>query len=1041
MPSVDGEIRTQKRVIDWLVDDLRYIYLGNLEDQDNKSIKEDLLRKNLEKRGYQDSEISAAISKLQRVAGNQVNSLYDANKEFYLLLRYGTDVRSDNNHRLSVHFIDWDNPKANDFYVAEEVSVLREDGRTRKRPDLVIYVNGIALGMFELKRSSVSLGEGIRQLLQNQRKENIQTFFNTVQILFAGNESEGLRYGVIETPQKYYLQWKEDVKATNSLSTTVKEFIGDSANKLRNAIVSLCQKERFLSLIHDFLIFDAGVKKIARHNQYFAVIASRNRILEGEGGIVWNTQGSGKSLIMAWLAKWVIESPDVPDGRVVIITDREELDSQIESLFFNVGENVTRARSGSDLREILNTNTSPIVCSLIHKYGHNAGKQVDIDLYRKELLKDLDPDFKAKGNIIAFIDECHRTNSGKLHQAVKTLMPDAILIGFTGTPLLKTNKQTTIEVFGNYIHTYKFDEGVDDKVILDLRYEARDVDQEVTSKEKLDVWFDAKTKPLTENAKQKLKQSWATINKVYSSRDRLQQIAQDIVFDMEMLPRLQDDRGTAMLVANSIFEACRYWEILNSMGFTKCAIVTSYEPTVESVRTATVDSSHESENEYKKRIYERMLNGAKIDDFEAEAKRLFKEEPAKMKLLIVVDKLLTGFDAPSATYLYIDKSMRDHDLFQAICRVNRPDGEDKDYGYIIDYKDLFRNVQVAINDYTSGAFENFYKEDIEGLVKDRYDEAKAEMDGALQSLESLFHQVPDENDNSSIRSFFCGSNFEDSESRKYRARRDTLYALVASLTRSFAACCDKLVSDYGYAEDDLSKVRKDVADYNKIKDMVRLTSCDYVDLKPYEEDMRYVLDTYIRARETDTISKLGDMTLVELLLNSPTTTPAEIIDGIGGSENVRAEAIENNLQFEIVRKIDSNPIYYGKLSEKLEQLILQRKLEAMSYEEYLRQVVEMAESILYPFGDNYPDCIQGSRPAMAFYDFFEGPGRERLALAMDEAIKEVMRAGWKSNPQSQQNIKRAIYDTLVADRWPEEVAKEEVENVFVIVKNQDDYDI
>ena len=286
MPSVDGEIRTQKRVIDWLVDDLRYIYLGNLEDQDNKSIKEDLLRKNLEKRGYQDSEISAAISKLQSVAGNQVNSLYDANKEFYLLLRYGTDVRSDNNHRLSVHFIDWDNPKANDFYVAEEVSVLREDGRTRKRPDLVIYVNGIALGMFELKRSSVSLGEGIRQLLQNQRKENIQTFFNTVQILFAGNESEGLRYGVIETPQKYYLQWKEDVKATNSLSTTVKEFIGDSANKLRNAIVSLCQKERFLSLIHDFLIFDAGVKKIARHNQYFAVIASRNRILEGEGGIV-----------------------------------------------------------------------------------------------------------------------------------------------------------------------------------------------------------------------------------------------------------------------------------------------------------------------------------------------------------------------------------------------------------------------------------------------------------------------------------------------------------------------------------------------------------------------------------------------------------------------------------------------------------------------------------------------------------------------------------------------------------------------------------
>lgn len=1041
MPSVEGEIRTQKRVIDWLVNDLHYTYLGDLSDKDNKSIKTDLLRKNLEKRGYQDSEISAAISKLERAAGNQVNSLYDASKEFYSLLRYGTDARDEDNRRPTVHFVDWKNTEANDFYVAEEVSILREDGIRKKRPDLVIYVNGIALGMFELKRSSVSVGEGIRQLLQNQKKENIQTFFNTEQILFAGNESEGLYYGVIETPQKYFLQWREDANAKDRLSVTIKELIGEDANKLRSSIISLCQKDRFLSLIHDFIIFDAGIKKIARHNQYFAVIAAQKRILEGEGGIVWNTQGSGKSLIMAWLAKWIVESSDVPDGRVVIITDREELDDQIESLFFNVGEKVTRAKSGSNLREILDTNTSPIVCSLIHKYGHNAGKQADVDLYRKELLNDLGPDYKAKGNIIAFIDECHRTNSGKLHQAVKTLMPDAILIGFTGTPLLKTNKQTTLEVFGNYIHTYKFDEGVRDNVILDLRYEARDIDQELTSKEKVDAWFDSKTRSLTENAKQKLKATWATINKVYSSKDRLDRIAQDIVFDMEMLPRLQDNRGTAMLVANSIYEACKYWEILTSMGFTKCAVVTSYEPTAESVRTATVDPNHESEDEYKKKIYERMLNGAKVADFEAEAKRMFKEEPAKMKLLIVVDKLLTGFDAPSATYLYIDKSMRDHYLFQAICRVNRPDGEDKDFGYIIDYKDLFRNVQVAINDYTTGAFENFDTEDIEGLVKNRYDEAKAEMDGALQSLNSLFQQIPDVNNDASVTSFFCGDNFAEGELREYRARRDTLYVLVSSLTRSFAACCDKLVSDYSYSEDDLSRLRADVNGYNKIKDMVRLASCDYVDLKPYEEDMRYILDTYIRAHESDTISKLGDMSIVELLLNSPTTTPAQIIEGLGGSQEVQAETIENNLQFEIVRKIDSNPTYYGKLSDKLEQLILQRKLEALSYEEYLRQVVEMAETILYPSGEEYPECIQGNMPAIAFYDFFEGIEREKIALALDDAIRDALRTGWKTNLQTQQNIKRAIYTVLLEDGWPTDIAENMVEDVFMIVKNQVDYDI
>ena len=255
----------------------------------------------------------------------------------------------------------------------------------------------------------------------------------------------------------------------------------------------------------------------------------------------------------------------------------------------------------------MDKNEDSIICSLIHKYGHNAGNQSDIDQYRKELLKDLPKDFKAKGNIVAFIDECHRTNSGKLHEAVKTLMPDAILIGFTGTPLLKTDKKSSIETFGTYIHTYKFDEGVEDGIVLDLRYEARDVDQDLSSQDKVDLWFENKTRGLTERAKQQLKQSWTSINKLYSSKQRLEKIASDIVFDMSLKPRLKDDRGTAMLVANSIYEACRYWEIFMSMGFTKCAIVTSYEPTTQSVRTATYDPMQESEEEYKKKISDPML--------------------------------------------------------------------------------------------------------------------------------------------------------------------------------------------------------------------------------------------------------------------------------------------------------------------------------------------------------------------------------------------------------------------------------------------------
>ncbi len=1042
MPSVDGEIKAQKRVITWLVNDLHYTYLGNLEEENNTPVKQDLLEKNLKKRGYSDEEISQAIAKLQRTASNQVDSPYIVNKNVYSFLRYGTDVHGKGNRRPNVDFIDWDNTDANDFYVAEEVTTLREDGIHKKRPDLVLYINGIALGMFELKRSSVAAAEGMRQLITNQKKENIQRFFSTEQILFAGNESEGLFYGVIETPQKYYLQWREDPKANDALSLNIKKTISQQNNRLREGVISLCQKDRFLSLVHDFIIFDAGTKKIARHNQYFANIAARQRILDHEGGIIWNTQGSGKSLIMAWLAKWINESPNVPDGRVVIITDREELDDQIESLFYDVDEKVRRAKSCADLRDVLNNNTDPIVCSLIHKYGHNAGSQSDIDLYRKQLLEDLDPDFEAKGNIVAFIDECHRTNSGKLHEAVKALMPKATLIGFTGTPLLKKDKHTSIETFGSYIHTYKFDEGVNDGVILDLRYEARDVEQDISNKDKLDSWFEAKTRGLTENAKQQLKQKWATTSKVYSVKERLERIAQDIVYDMEILPRLKDDRGTAMLVANSIYEACRYWDIFNRMGFTKCAIVTSYEPTPDSVRTATMDLSHESEDEYKKSIYERMLNGQTVSEFEAEAKRLFKDEPSKMKLLIVVDKLLTGFDAPSATYLYIDKSMRDHDLFQAICRVNRPNGEDKDYGYIIDYKDLFKNVQVAVNDYTSGAFDSYDKEDIEGLVKNRYDEAKAQMEGALASLDALFEQIDNKNDDCSCIAFFCGNSLEESEGREKRAKRDALYALVASLARSFAACCDKLVSDYNYSADDVEHVRNKIHGYSNVKDMIRLASCDYIDLKPYEEDMRYILDTYIHAGDSQTISKLGDMSIVELLVNSPSTTPSELIDGLRGNKESKAETIENNLKFEIVRKMDSNRAYYGKLSERLQQIILQRKMDAISYEEYLRHVVEMAESILNPNDDEvYPEEVNGNPAAMEIYDYFEGPDRGPFVLKIHEAINEAVKPGWRGNPAVQHNIQNAIYQELLAEGWDEENAHRATLDVFMIVERQSEYDI
>ena len=617
-------------------------------------------------------------------------------------------------------------------------------------------------------------------------------------------------------------------------------------------------------------------------------------------------------------------------------------------------------------------------------------------------------------------------------------MPDAILIGFTGTPLLKTDKKTSLEIFGPYIHTYKFNEGVEDGVVLDLRYEARDVNQELSSKERIDQWFEMKTRGLTERARHQIKQSWATLSKLYSSKERLERIAADIIFDMSDVvgkPRLAGDRGTAMLVAGSILEACKYWEIFMAHGFTRCAVVTSYEPTTASVRTASSDPTQESEEEYKKNVYERMLGGRSQAEFEAEVKRLFKEQPARMKLLIVVDKLLTGFDAPSATYLYIDKRMRDHDLFQAICRVNRPDGEDKDYGYIVDYMDLFRNIQLAVKDYTTEALDGYDREDVEGLIKDRYDEARAEMAGSLASLRDLFESISPQTDSGFI-AFFCGANSEDEEKV---ARRDTLYILTSSLTRSFANCCDRLVSHYGYSEAEVDQLRREIANYNKVKEMIKLASCDYIDQKPYEADMRYILDTYVRADDSTVVNRMADMSLVELLLEGRTTTPTDLIHDIPGDDGAKAETIENNLRHEIVKKMSSNPVYYSKLSEMLEDVITRRKIEAISYEEYLRHVVEMAQAVLHPEeADEYPEAVRASSGKRSLYDFL-GKNLD-LALAVDHAIVVSVRPGWHSNYQMQQAVKAAIFQRLKAAGFDNVTAQQKTEELFDLAKRQVEYD-
>jgi type I restriction enzyme, R subunit len=1029
------ERRTQNRVIRRLRDTLHYAYLGNWEDRaGNSNIEEALLRKVLTRRGVTPDLIERALTELRRAAGDQSKSLYDRNRAVYNLLRYGVQVRPDvGDVTQTVHLINWVHPEDNHFAVAEEVTV---EGPNTKRPDVVLYVNGIALGVLELKRSVVSVAQGIRQNLANQTKAFIEPFFATVQLVMAGSDTEGLRYGVIETPETYYLTWKEE------------DDPGTIENPLDRALVRLCDKARFLEIVHDFLVYDAGTKKICRHNQYFAVKAAQARIRRREDGhrqsadghrqsadgIIWHTQGSGKSLIMVWLAKWIREH--VPDARVLIITDRTELDEQIEKVFLGVDEQIVRTTSGRDLIARLNSPEHWLICSLIHKFG--AREEGDVDRYIDEVRRSLPPGFSAKGELFVYVDECHRTQSGKLHRAMKAILPDAMFIGFTGTPLLKQDKSTSLEVFGPYIHTYKYDEAVRDGVVLDLRYEARDVDQALTSQKKIDQWFAAKTKGLTDVALAELKKRWGTMQRVLSSRSRLEQIVGDIMLDMETRDRLQSGHGNALLVSDSIYNACKFYELFVQAGLKRCAIVTSYKPTPADIKLEETGEGYtEALRQYE--IYRRMLADwfeqdedaamVRIDEFEREVKAKFVHEPGQMKLLIVVDKLLTGFDAPPATYLYIDKPMRDHGLFQAICRVNRLNGEDKEYGYVVDYRDLFKSLEKSVHDYTSEAFEGYDKEDVEGLLTDRLEKARERLAETREAVKVLCEPVAPSRSTEAYLAYFCAEDTSDKEALKENERkRVTLYKAVAAFVRAYANLANEM-DEAGLNPAEAAAVKAEVTHYERVRSEVKLASGDYIDLKAYEPAMRHLIDTYIRADESEVLSTFDDMTLVELIVERGVGAVDALPEGIKESQEAVAETIENNVRKLIIDEQPLNPKYYDRMSDLLDQLIAARRAKAIAYEAYLAEIAELAKQVKQPgTGATYPKAVD-TQARRALYDNLDGDAE--LALAVDHEIRTTKKDGWRGNRIKEKEVRYAIKRHLDDEA--------QVDRIFDLAVHQHEY--
>ena len=874
---------------------------------------------------FSQSNILKAVDELAGVSLNE--GLMVANERITNLLLLGTSLEEnleDGTRRsFSFKFIDFENLQNNDFYVTEEFEVSRvsqSDAQKHRRPDLVLFINGIPIVVIELKKSSVSFENGIKQLEKEQGKDEIAHLFKYIQLTIAANGS-GARYGTTGTPFKFYSVWKEqdEAKAKESLKSLIN---GREVSALDMTLFALLSKDRLLRLVRHYIVFDKKMKKVCRYQQFFAIEETLKRVSakkEGAraGGLIWHTQGSGKSLTMVMLTKLLKQI--YPNSKIIVVTDRIDLDEQIHGTFEKTDITAGRASSGSDLIEKLQSGVS-VITTLVHKFEKVKNQKVVI----------------RDGDIFVLVDESHRTQGGDLHKAMKKALPLACYIGFTGTPLLKREKNSFAK-FGGEIHRYTIDDAVKDGAVLPLLYEGRYVGQEVLDPEGLTRKFDLISRELGDEAKRDLQQKWARFERVASSEQRLELIAVDINEHFKKSLKMTNGGFKAMLATQRKYDAIKYHQIFEEFAELRSAYVISsneheeleggHKEYVAKAWQETI-KDYGSEEAYLKYVKDEFVNGDEID------------------LLIVVDKLLTGFDAPRACTLYIDKQLKEHNLLQAIARVNRLyDG--KDYGYIIDYRGLLGELDEALTSYAS--LSGFDLEDLSGAVIDvRSEIIKAKT--YYTYLDGLFSSVKFKDD---LENYVAV--LEDMQKRDDFKEWLSQFARAFKLALSSEKICDIL------SDEEIKAYKQRVKFYNELRKAVQLRYHEACDFGKYEAQMQKLLDTYVSAKEVNELTKLVNIFETEF------DDEVQRVEG----KNAKADTIISAVSAVVKEKMESNPAFYKSIAKQIQDVIDEYKAKRLSEEEKLakaKQLKDLITGALKPNEDRYPKEFNGKEILFAIYD-------------------------------------------------------------------------